>query len=251
MRTLCGLVWLGTVGFAQNPSPQFEVASSRETVTGVRVLGGFNSSGARVEYHGFSIPALVAEAWNVRGDEVKLGPSEDPAKVYPMMSQGSSARIYEIAALAPDDITPTRDQFRPMLRQLLATRFKLTTHTEKRELAVYVLSANGTPRLKQSSGDGTCRMNASRTPEGQKIAATHCPIGSLSGGLFVDRPIYDETGLTGFYDFEFTSALPSQANDPQAVSPFSTVKDLGLKLEAKQRQVDTIVIDHVEAPDEN
>jgi uncharacterized protein (TIGR03435 family) len=29
------------------------------------------------------------------------------------------------------------------------------------------------------------------------------------------------------------------------------VKDLGLKLEAKRLQVDTIVIDHVEAPGDN
>jgi uncharacterized protein (TIGR03435 family) len=73
----------------------------------------------------------------------------------------------------------------------------------------------------------------------------------LIGNLFVDRPIYDETGLTGFYDFEVTSALPFQSSDPQAISPFSAVKELGLKLEAKQRQVDMIVIDHVEGPGEN
>jgi uncharacterized protein (TIGR03435 family) len=33
--------------------------------------------------------------------------------------------------------------------------------------------------------------------------------------------------------------------------PFSAVKEFGLKLEAKQRVVDTIVIDHVEARGEN
>ena len=34
-------------------------------------------------------------------------------------------------------------------------------------------------------------------------------------------------------------------------TPFSAVKDLGLKLEAKRVPVDTIVFDHVEAPGEN
>jgi uncharacterized protein (TIGR03435 family) len=47
------------------------------------------------------------------------------------------------------------------------------------------------------------------------------------------------------------SALPFQTNDPDAITPFRAVKEFGLKLEAKQLPVDTIVIDHVEAPGEN
>ena len=168
-----------------------------------------------------------------------------------MMAAGRSARVYEIAALAPACTSPTRDEFRLMLRSLLAARFKLVTHTEKRERDVYLLGTNGTPRLKPSSGDGPCRTTFSRTPEGQRIGATHCSIQTLIGNLFVDRPIYDETGLTGFYDFEITSALPFQTNDSQALTPFSAVKEFGLKLEGKRLPVDTIVIDHVEAPGEN
>jgi uncharacterized protein (TIGR03435 family) len=233
------------------PRAEFEVASIRETLTGVSVMNTFESSGSRAQYHGFGIPSLVAEAWNVRANEVEFGPALDPAKLLPKMSQGSSARIYEIAALAPEGSTPTRDQFRLMLQSLLAERFKLATHIEKRELAVYVLSTNGTPRLKPSASQEPCRIAASRTPEGQRLVAANCPIRMLVSGLFVDRPLYDDTGLTGFYDFEITSALPSQTNDQLAVTPFSAVKDLGLKLEPKQRPVDVIVIDHVETPDEN
>jgi uncharacterized protein (TIGR03435 family) len=247
---LLTLVFHGVVP-AQSETPQFEVASIRETVNGVRVLGEFSSSGSRVEYYGFGIPALIAEAWKVRGDQVVLSPGVSRDAVIPMMAAGRSARIYEIAALAPQGATPTRDEFRLMLQSLLATRFKLATHTEKRDLSVYVLETNGTPKLKPSSGDGSCRAVARRTPEGQKIVATHCPIQTLMNNLFVDRPIYDETELTGFYDFESTAALPFQTNDPLATTPFSAVKELGLRLEAKRVSVDTIVIDHIEAPGEN
>jgi hypothetical protein len=48
---------------------------------------------------------------------------------------------------------------------------------------------------------------------------THCPIRILIGILCVDRPIYDETRLTGFYDSEITSSYQSQTNDPQAITP--------------------------------
>jgi uncharacterized protein (TIGR03435 family) len=248
---LCGIVSLPGIASAQNKAPQFDVASIRETVDGVRVMGEFSSSGNRAEYHGFSIPALIAEAWNVRGDQIALSPGVSPSTVYPMLAAGRSARVYEIVALAPESAAPTRDEFRLMLQALLTTRFKLATHTEKRELPVYVLETNGTPKLKSSSGDGTCHRTGSRTPEGQRIAATHCPIQTLISNLLVDRPVYDETGLTGFYDFEFTSALPFQANDPEAITPFSAVKEFGLKLEAKKIPIDAIVIDHVEPPGEN
>ncbi len=233
------------------PPPQFEVASIHEVVDGVHDMGTFRSAGPKAEYHGFSIPALAAEAWNVRPDQIALSPGVSPKDVYPIMEVGRSARIYEIAALAAEGTAPSRDEFRLMLQSLLASRYKLTIHTEKRDKSVYVLGLNGKPALQPNSGDGSCRAIASRTAGGQKIAATHCPMEVLIRALFVDRPVYDETGLTGFYDFEITAALPFQTNDPEAISPFSAVKDLGLKLEAHREPVDTVVIDHVEAPSEN
>jgi uncharacterized protein (TIGR03435 family) len=163
---------------------------------------------------------LVAEAWNISGNQVALSEGVSQKLVYPTMATGRNSDIYEIVAQAQEGSTPTRDEFRIMLQTLLATRFKLTTHTEKREANVYVLQRNGTPKIKPSAGDGTCHANASRTASGQRIIATHCPIQTLIGNLFVDRPVYDRTGLTGFYDFEITAALPFQANDPEAITSF-------------------------------
>ncbi len=254
IQQLFALAALAGIVHAQNASTQktaqFEVVSIRELVDGVHELEGLTFSGPRAEYRGFSIPALIAEAFSVRGDAIALAPGVPPGNVYPMLAAGRSARVYNIQAVAPDGTTPTRDEFRLMMQSLLTTRFKLATHIEKRDKPVYVLSRNGTLKLKESSGD-TCKTTGSRTPEGQKLVAKHCPMKVLIGDLLVDRPIYDETGLTGFYDFEITAALPFQANDPDAISPFSAVTDFGLKLEAKQRQVDIIVIDHVESPGEN
>jgi uncharacterized protein (TIGR03435 family) len=245
LGTLCGTAW------AQNQTAQFELASVREIVGGVRAMAGFKSSGNRAEYQGFGVPNLIAEAWNVRPDQIALAPDVSPGVFYPVLEAGRSAHVYDIVALATEGTVPTRDEFRQMLKSLLITRFKLATHTEKRDKSVYVLESDGKPTLKPSSGDGDCRRTASRTAEGQRIVATHCPIQVLLNNLFVDRPIYDETGLTGFYDFEITSALPFQTDDPQAITPFSAVKDLGLKLVARRSPVDTIVIDHVEAPEQN
>ncbi len=236
---------------AQSRTAQFEVASIREMADGMRSIPEFKASGPRAEYYGFGIQMLVAEAWNVQGDQVTLGPGVSPNQVLPMMVAGRSTRIYHIMAQASDGTTPTRDEFRTMLKSLLATRFKLATHTEKRDKDVYVLKTNGTPKLKPNTGDGTCRVTASRTSAGQRMIATHCPVQTLIRNLFADRMVHDLTGLTGFYDFDFTSALPFQSNDPEATTPFTAVKDLGLKLETQRLTLDTLVIDHVEKPSDN
>ena len=229
------------------PAAKFDVASVREITDGVRVMNNFESSGNRAQFHGFSVQMLVMEAWNVRGDQVVFAPGVSaPMK----MDSGKSSGIFEIQAAAPEGTTPTRDEFRRMLQALLAERFRLKTHRETRELPVYVLTAEK-PQLKPSPGEGTCKRDFSRTPEGQRIVAQHCRMDVILGTLFVDRPIYDETGLTGTYDFTITAAIPRQNTDPLAITPFSAVKELGLKLEPKTRTVEVIVIDAVQGPGEN
>jgi uncharacterized protein (TIGR03435 family) len=70
------------------------------------------------------------------------------------------------------------------------------------------------------------------------------------GQLFLSRPVYDATGLTGTYDFEITLAASAWNHDPDAITPFDAVQELGLRLKREQRFVDTLVIDHVERPAE-
>jgi len=90
----------------------------------------------------------------------------------------------------------------------------------------------------------------------------------------VDRPVFDNTGLTGYYDFdiEFKPEGPMMRGMPmpmphgdgpggggpapdavEAPSIFTAVQDqLGLKLEPKKGPVETVVVDHFEkTPIEN
>jgi uncharacterized protein (TIGR03435 family) len=66
-------------------------------------------------------------------------------------------------------------------------------------------------------------------------------------------PVFDETGLTGSYDFRlhwvFSRASPEQGGP----SIFEALeKQLGLRLRPSKRPVDIFVIDHIEkAPSEN
>jgi len=96
---------------------------------------------------------------------------------------------------------------------------------------------------------------------------------------FVDRPVVDVTGLKGNYQVAFDltmedlknvarasgmmvpgmsgggepgKAPADAASDPAGSSIFSTVQQLGLKLESRKEPVETIVVDHLEkAPTDN
>jgi len=70
----------------------------------------------------------------------------------------------------------------------------------------------------------------------------------LSG--YLDRPVLDQTGLNGSYDFKYEYATDDAA--PDVVSCiFASVQGIGLKLRSAKGPVQSIVIDHVERPSEN
>jgi len=69
-----------------------------------------------------------------------------------------------------------------------------------------------------------------------------------------DRPVLDQTGLTGFYDFkiEFARDPAAAANDSSAASLVTAVQEqLGLKLESRKAPIEILVIDHAERPSGN
>lgn len=73
--------------------------------------------------------------------------------------------------------------------------------------------------------------------------------------LGLDRPVINETGLTGKYDIQVEATLPVLiANHPQPddLSFFTAIQEqLGLKLEAQKRPIEVLVVDHMEKPSEN
>jgi hypothetical protein len=133
-----------------------------------------------------------------------------------------------------------------MLRTLLADRFKLTTHTEKRELPVFALERS---RRDGSFGPGlrstACPDLAIDLTKPQPCVNISTGVGSLTvRGMpfnqftpylspYVNRVIVDRTGLDGRYDIElkWTPESPAQgrgsneppAPDPNAVSIFTAL----------------------------
>jgi uncharacterized protein (TIGR03435 family) len=161
---------------------------------------------------------------------------------------------------------------RVLLQALLADRFKLVLHGEKRERPVYALViAKSGPRLEKTKPDqipanpaqALPRVTRSRPGE---LTLQWMTMSSFAGMLsdHVDRMVVDQTGLTGHYDFKLDwtpeNATPatnapngaSTSPDPSGPSIFTALQEqLGLKLESTKAPVEVLVIDHIEAPSEN
>jgi uncharacterized protein (TIGR03435 family) len=163
---------------------------------------------------------------------------------------------FDLDALADRDGAISDAQMREMTRAILADRFHLRFHREKKELPVYALTvAKGGPKMtktKLGPEDNTDFYG----PRGELIvrnATMQAFATGLSRGL-MDRPVDDQTGLADRYDFVLKwTPDDSPASDPGAPPGFYTAlqEELGLKLAPAKGSVEVLVIDGVTRPSTN
>jgi uncharacterized protein (TIGR03435 family) len=178
------------------------------------------------------------------------------------MTKQDESIFYELDARAESGATLTEDQARQMLPALLADRFHLKIHRESRELSVYalVVGKNG-PKL-SSDGRGICGSRTSgfmtSVGAGFRLFASCAPNTSLVQlaellARETDRPVVDQTGLTGGYAFKLQwteDTAPVQSDS--APSFFTAVQEqLGLRLDPQRAMTDVLVIDHADPPSPN
>lgn len=163
---------------------------------------------------------------------------------------------------------PNQEQFRGMIKSLLADRFKLAVHTEKKDLPAYVLTVgNRGHRLTQNTGDPNGLPTLNLKGMGA-LFVVNANMGHLAAALqswVFDRPVVDRTGLPGRFDFtlnwtpdesqgrSFGPRPPAPTPDSNAPPGFFTAiqEQLGLRIEPQTAPVDIIVIDRVEKPSDN
>ena len=165
---------------------------------------------------------------------------------------------------------PNDQQWKDMMQKLIAERFALTFHRDKKELSVYVLSvARSGSKLTKSEADPSRHFGWSfRGRIGGDLNfsdANMTDFANLMQRNVLDRPVVDQTGLTGRYDFtlDFTPdesqfegmgtkvSPPTDSANPPPNLYTAIQEQLGLKLEATKALAEVVVIDHVEKPSEN
>jgi uncharacterized protein (TIGR03435 family) len=176
---------------------------------------------------------------------------------------------YDVDAVQDGDGFPSDKQWRTMLQKLLADRLKLTFHHDQRELSVYVLSAakTGPKNLTQSQNTNPLPgFGFEPKPGGITVVSHNATISEFANmilqGELLDRPVLDQTGISGKFDFQFTflpdesmfhgHPPPTPAGDNPAPSLFTAIQErLGLKLDNTKAPTDVIILDHVEKPSAN
>lgn len=145
------------------------------------------------------------------------------------------------------DPAMNRDLIR--LQAVLRDRFGLALRSETRELPVYnLVQAKGgaklTPHVAAAGGNSNLRAR------GGQITGTGTTIERLAGVLsgLLERPVRDETHLTGQFDFKVTP----DSEGPITESLFTALPEqIGLKLESAKAPVQVYVIEKLNQPTEN
>ena len=253
---------LGVAATAQRA--QFEVASVKLHTSDDQRTYMVAQPGGRFVAGNITLRFLIRSAFQLQGDQIVGGPN------------WLDTDRFDIDARAPQAPGPPSAQLGEMLQSLLADRFKLTTHNEKRELPVFALER---ARRDGSLGPGfratACPELAVDLSRPQPCTNAQTGVGSLTmRGMplnqftpflssFVNRVVVDRTGLDGRYDIElkWTPEQPAQgrggageppATDPNAISIFTAVQEqLGLRLNSTRDSVDVLVIDTLEHPTPN
>jgi uncharacterized protein (TIGR03435 family) len=176
----------------------------------------------------------------------------------------ATASLYQVIAKTGKDPIPPETQFRSMLQSLLIERFQLKIHHVTKDRPSYdLIVAKGGPKLKTSTEDTKFSLlidSGGQDGKLTRIVAKHAPIASVVGQFtrYSGRPVFDKTGLAGFYDFALEWAPESKVTEmteaPDVLGPslFSAIqRQLELKLEPGTAQFDTLVVDHAERPSSN
>jgi uncharacterized protein (TIGR03435 family) len=237
--------------------PGFEVVTIKPSTPGRpgKIIG---FRGRHFTAVNFNVNDLIALAYGLHVKQITGAP------------EWFGTELYDIDGVPDVEGQPNQKQTNIMIQKLLADRFKLVFHHDKKELAVYAITV----------GKGGPKMGKSEAGPNDPIGFGFRKLGSLTvrnltmadfavwmQASVMDKPVVDQTGLTDRYDFtlnwtpddsqfaQFRSTgvkIPT-SEDPNAPPGLYTAvqEQLGLKLEPVKALDDVIVIDHVEKPSAN
>ncbi len=270
---------------ATGPLPSFDVATIKEVDPKNPGMFMIYPPGMNSEAHfGGFVRNFIAQAYGGGGpnlkDRITDGPDWIDKTRYRIEAKIPEDIFAQMQKMVQDDRGKTQSL---MLQSLLADRFKLKVHFERRELPAYdlVLAKDGPklpPPVDPTPGpvDPTSKYppanmssGMSFNPKTGQLRAINMPL----EGLFVaqwfgmePRIVVNKTGLTGKYSLKLDLGpqTPAAAASPvgdggmplpggeNESSIFTAMREqLGLKLVPSKAQVEVLIIDSIELPSEN
>ena len=285
---------------AQTPSSttaphkvEFEVASVRENRSGGQATSNFPLDRGNVYYPTGGIFSATNQSFvTLLIFAYKINVSEFRGGLWRRLPSWALTNKFDINARAESG-NPTKEDMRLMMQSLLEDRFKLKVHRVKQEMPVFglyltrpgktgpqlkphsptscsaplPLPAAGTPvavmvRLwPPTCGDGTeARISKYRLREGGRDMTMSAIADWLTGSGESDRPILDQTGLSGTFDFILEFDPESLGREPMSSAPrddsgptFTEAmkEQLGIQVKKQEGSITIFQVDNVDYPSAN
>jgi len=254
---------------AQSPSPAFDVGSVKVNNTPGRPNPAIRYSPDTLTMRQVSLALAVRWAYGPGSLQISAPDWMETSPLYDILTKASGP--------VPES------QLRLMLQSLLAERFHLAVHVEKKEMpAMALLVAKGGPKFHESDGsydpgrgaesplhflgyDDSVHMQRSQDTNGRlRDSFTNIPMtlfatvlaamGTLTPYSNVPLPVIDTTGMPGRYDLQIVHDLSGhrEGEGPQAAEEVLgdlkpiLEKDLGLTLERRKAMLDVLVVDRAD-----
>jgi uncharacterized protein (TIGR03435 family) len=251
VAALTGLCFLQSLAIrAQEPAPlSFEVASLKATRPGA-IGGGLGPRAGGETYiaSNVSLRTLITTAYNVSNEQISGGPGWVDSDGFDLEAK-TGRRV-------------TREERLVMMQTLLAERFKLVLRRETRQVPVYIMTVEKTGvKLRENTTGEQSGLGAGGGQ--RKFVGRNVPMSLLVWYLQntwkLDRPVVDQTGLKGSYDWELEFSPEADPLKPPSDVDLSgrpplieaLRMQLGLRLEAQKGPAEFLTIEHVEKPSEN
>lgn len=238
-----------------NANPSFEVATIKPSDPS-RPGKLFTIRGGQVITINTTLNDLVTFAYGIQEKQIVGGPDWMHSDKYDLDGKPDVPGM------------PNSDQIRGMIQKLLADRFQLKFHKETREMSAYVLTvAKDGPKMTKSDAPPDSLPGLFFRGLGVLTVqnATMVDFAHLMQQAVLDRPVVDQTGLTGKWNFllkwtpdesQFGGMgikVPPPSDAADAPPPLFTAiqEQIGLKLDSGKAQVEVFVLDHVDRPSAN
>jgi uncharacterized protein (TIGR03435 family) len=241
------------VSMATDAKPGVEVATIKPTQPGTQVFM-LVMQGENLVVKNFTLKYLIKFAYDVPERQIVGGPGwMDTDK-------------WDIEAKPDTPGAPSIEQMRLMMQKVLADRFALKVHEEKRNMAALALIVGKNGPKVTKSADAVESANFTLYPWGMlgTRSATMGEFAHLLQSNVLGQPVVDNTGLGGRWDFtlkwtpdetQFMGMNPPPPAADAANAPpllFTAIQEqLGLKLEPQKADAPVMLVDHVERPSPN
>jgi uncharacterized protein (TIGR03435 family) len=234
------------------PAPQyrFEVASIRPSQPGAEPGGMAPGPQGGFRATNMTVLELITYAYHLRNEQVAGAPKWTTTERFSISATPDRPEPLH-PGMKPAEFEEHHRRQRQRMQALLKDRFGLVLRSETKDLTVYTLNvAKGGVKMiakPEPTGAPTIRM-----PNG-RMSGTSVGMPLLTQALTraVGREVADQTGLTGYYDFDMTWTPDTAAEEP-GPSIFAAIQEqLGLRLDARKAPVPFLVVEFVERPSEN